>query len=220
MVGTLALESGMAWPQWALEERVSDDPRSSEATLARAALRGERDAFARLVEAHHRGVHALCFRLLRDRDEAADAAQETFVRAYASLASFDPAQPFGPWVFRIARNHCLDLLRRRLPADRVVALDAPVGDEEGSRPRELVDERAERGDERLERAQTAAALEAAVQSLPERYRTVISLFHQQHLSYQQIAQVMEVPLGTVMTWLHRARAQLREKLATAEEVAP
>ncbi|MBS2031679.1 MAG: sigma-70 family RNA polymerase sigma factor [Deltaproteobacteria bacterium] len=209
----------MAWPNWASGERVADTARATDAELAKAAVRGERDAFARLVEQHHRAVFALCYRLLRERDEAGDAAQEAFVRAYASIASFDVAQPFAPWVLRIARNHCLDLLRRRLPADRVVALDAPR-DEDDVRPRDLVDERAERGDEKLERAQTAQALDAAVAALPEKYRTVVSLYHQQHLTYQQIAEVLNVPIGTVMTWLHRARAQLRKQLAGAEEVAP
>ena len=219
MIASLAMASGMAWPTWASGERVADLARATDAELAKAAVRGERDAFARLVETHHRSVFALCYRLLRERDEAADAAQEAFVRAYASLASFDAAQPFAPWVLRIARNHCLDILRRRLPADRVVALDAPR-DEDDVRPRDLVDERAERGDEKLERAQTAQALDAAVAALPEKYRTVISLYHQQHLTYQQIAEVLNVPIGTVMTWLHRARAQLRKQLTGTEEVAP
>lgn len=219
MVGTLAVQPAMAWPSWAREERVAENPRSTEAELARAAAGGERDAFARLVEVHHRAVFGLCFRLLRDRDEASDAAQEAFMRAYAGLASFDPAHPFAPWVLRIARNHCLDLLRRRLPAERVVELDAPRDDDD-ARPRELADEKAKGGEELLETAQRNRALEQAVEALPEKYRTVVSLFHNQHLSYQQIADVMGVPIGTVMTWLHRARAQLRKQLSQSEEVAP
>src|SRR5688500_12610293 len=84
-----------------------------DAALAREASRGSRDAFAQLVDRHKRAVHGLCARLLGDREEARDAAQEAFVRAYSSLARYDAAQPFAPWVLRIARNHCLDLLRRR-----------------------------------------------------------------------------------------------------------
>jgi RNA polymerase sigma-70 factor (ECF subfamily) len=219
MFASLVLDSAAAWPTWSLEERVADDARSTDGALARAASRGERDAFARLVQNHQRAVFGLCYRLLRSREEAGDAAQEAFLRAYAGLASFDPAQPFAPWVLRIARNHCLDMLRRKLPAERVVELDAPrTGDD--TRSRELADEHAERSDERIARVQESQALEAAVAELPERYRTVISLFHQQHLSYQQIAQVMDVPIGTVMTWLHRARGQLRTRLTPAAEVTP
>src|SRR5919206_2199632 len=99
-----------------------------EARLARAAARGDRPAFARLVELHKRVVYGLCVRLLQDQEEARDAAQETFVRAWGAMATYDPAQPFAPWLLRIARNHCIDVVRRRLPAVRRVELDAPRDD--------------------------------------------------------------------------------------------
>jgi RNA polymerase sigma-70 factor (ECF subfamily) len=189
--------------------------------LAQLAARGDRAAFTKLVELHQRSVYGLSIRLLRDPEEAADAAQEAFVRAFAALKSFDPAQPFVPWLLRIARNHCLDILRRRLPADRVLALDAtPEGEDGQGRSRELPDERAVRSDDALETAQRNKVLGEAVEKLPFKYREVVTLFHVQQLSYQQIATVMGVPLGTVMTWLHRARAQLRVALQNREEVAP
>jgi RNA polymerase sigma-70 factor, ECF subfamily len=216
MVGTIALEPLALWPTWAGEGgRVREQ--SDEAALTRAAVRGDPDAFSQLVTLHQRGVYGLCYRLLREADEANDAAQEAFVRAYAALPSYDATQPFGPWVMRIARNHCLDILRRRVPADRLVELDAQP--EEGRRSPELADERAARGDDALATAQRNQVLEAAVAQLPERYREVITLFHVQQLSYQQIATVMSVPIGTVMTWLHRARGQLRAQLQGREEVA-
>jgi RNA polymerase sigma-70 factor, ECF subfamily len=217
MAASLAMGMELAWPSWAHEERVAPDPRRTESELVSAVVGGERNAFAGLVEAHHRAAFALCHRMLRDRDQAADAAQEAFVRAYASLGSFDPAQPFAPWLLRIARNHCLDLLRRRMPAERLFELDA--AQQEGQRPHELPDEQAIGPAERMEKAELSRTLETAVATLPEKYRTVIELFHQQHLSYQEISKTMDVPLGTVMTWLHRARAQLRQKLASLEEVA-
>ena len=112
MVGSLALDVIVGWPAWAPEGDAVRQP-ADEASLTRAATRGDRPAFAQLVELHQRGVFGLCCRLLRDREEAADSAQEAFVRAYAALGSYDATQPFGPWVMRIARNHCLDVLRRR-----------------------------------------------------------------------------------------------------------
>jgi RNA polymerase sigma-70 factor (ECF subfamily) len=217
MVGTLTLDALNLWPAWAEKEAGLEPGRASDAALVRAAAQGEPDAFRKLVESHQRAVYGLCLRLLRDQDEASDAAQEAFVRAYAALATFDTAQAFAPWVLRIARNHCLDLLRRRVPADRLVELDAPRGEGEGRTP-ELEDEKAIRSDEALANAERSQVLEAAVAALPERYREVINLFHVQQLSYQQIATVMNVPIGTVMTWLHRARAALRKQLAGREEV--
>jgi RNA polymerase sigma-70 factor (ECF subfamily) len=180
-----------------------------DALLARAAARGDRPAFARLVELHRRSVHGLVFRLLRDPEEARDAAQETFVRAWGAIATYDVAQPFGPWILRIARNHALDQLRRRLPAGRQLPLDAEP--EEGAPAHQLAGDQPA-ADALLERSQTRATLEAAVAELPANYREVIQLFHVEQLSYREIAETLDVPMGTVMTWLHRARSKLRATL--------
>ncbi|MGC3998301.1 MAG: sigma-70 family RNA polymerase sigma factor [Anaeromyxobacter sp.] len=194
-------------------------PVTGEAAWAQAAARGDKQAFSRLVDLHKRSVFGLCFRLLRDQEEARDAAQEAFVRAYAAVGTFDPAQPFAPWVLRIARNHCLDVIRRRMPEAQQVALDAEP--EEGAAPRELADPDAPRGDELLERRQVAGALEQAVAALPPNYREVVHLFHVEQLSYKEIAATLDVPIGTVMTWLHRARAKLRDALSQpGQELAP
>jgi RNA polymerase sigma-70 factor (ECF subfamily) len=186
-----------------------------EASLARAAARGDRPAFARLVELHKRVVYGLCVRLLQDPEEARDAAQETFVRAWGAMVTYDPAQPFAPWLLRIARNHCIDVVRRRLPAARRLELDAERP-EEGER-HELADPAAPRADEELERAEAASTLGGAVAALPPNYREVIHLFHVENMSYKEIAATMEIPIGTVMTWLHRARAKLRDMLETKEK---
>jgi RNA polymerase sigma-70 factor (ECF subfamily) len=192
-------------------------PISREASLARSASRGDKESFARLVDEHKRSVYGLCLRLLADPEEAKDASQEAFARAYAALATYEPGQPFAPWVLRIARNHCLDQLRRRLPQRRRVELDAEP-EEEGPDHRELADPAAAPADESLERAETHRRLERAISALPPNYREAIQLFHGDQMSYKEIASAMEVPIGTVMTWLHRARAKLREALG--EEVAP
>lgn len=193
-------------------------PVTAEAAWVRSAVRGDKQAFGRLVDLHKRAVHAFCVRLLRDPEEARDAAQEAFARAYAALGTYDPDQPFAPWLLRIARNHCLDLLRRRVPESQTIALDADPG--EGP-SRQLADPAAVRGDDALERRELAGALEAAVSALPSNYREVVQLFHVEQLSYKEIASTLDVPIGTVMTWLHRARARLRDSLlAAGAEVSP
>src|ERR671934_237415 len=109
MIGAIALGGGLAFP---LEgQRAVEQELPVEASLARAAARGDRSAFARLVEMHKRVVYGLCLRLLQDAEEARDAAQETFVRAWSAIGTYDPTQPFAPWLLRIARNHCIDLVR-------------------------------------------------------------------------------------------------------------
>lgn len=209
--------SAMVLPGWAMPSegtyRVTEIP--TETSLARAAAMGDKAAFGQLVDLTKRPVFGLCVRLLQDREEARDAAQEAFARAYAALGTFDTSQPFTPWVLRIARNHCIDIVRRRLPAARRVELDAEGDDGERS---ELADTEALRADGALERAQLADTLDKAVATLPDRYREVIHLFHVEQLSYKEIASTMNIPIGTVMTWLYRARAQLRQHL-TQREVA-
>ncbi len=193
-------------------------PVTADAAWVRSAVRGDKQAFGRLVDLHKRAVYAFCVRLLRDPEEARDAAQEAFARAYAALDSYDIAQPFAPWLLRIARNHCLDQLRRRIPESQIVALDA---DTEAGPSRQLPDPAAVRGDDALQRRELAGALEAAVSALPSNYREVVQLFHVEHLSYKEIASTLDVPIGTVMTWLHRARARLKDALAEAgTEVSP
>ncbi len=208
--------SRLSWPAMKQVDRVLLAPPSHDASLAISASRGDRRAFTRLVEENKRSVYGLCLRLLSDPEEARDAAQEAFTRAYASLESYDLEQAFAPWVLRIARNHCLDLLRRRIPARARVELDAE--DEDGP-PRELADTTSERADDAMQKAQTRQALDRAVAALPPNYREVVHLFHVEQLSYKEIATTMGIPLGTVMTWLHRARAQLRN-LLEGHEVAP
>jgi RNA polymerase sigma-70 factor, ECF subfamily len=199
------------------EERVQASPLTAEAASALAASRGDRRAFGRLVDQHKRSVYGLCFRILRHPEDARDAAQEAFVRAYAALGTFDPSQPFAPWLLRIARNHCLDLARRRGLRPQEVGLDADP--EDGGVP-EPADPAATRADDALEQQEQERLVLKAVSGLPPNYREVVELFHVEHLSYKEIAQSLDVPIGTVMTWLHRARARLRAELARPREERP
>ncbi len=186
---------------------------ADEAEWARSAAGGDKAAFARLVEKHKQSVYGLCYRLLASAEEARDAAQEAFVRAYTGIADFDPRQPFAAWVLRIARNHCIDLLRRRRPT---LALQSEGriddGPETGVAP-ELSDGFALGGEQAVQELEAQRDLDRAVAGLPERYREVIALFHVQHKSYAEIADFLGVPMGTVMTWLHRARKELKARLA-------
>jgi RNA polymerase sigma-70 factor, ECF subfamily len=186
---------------------------ADEVEWARAAAGGDKAAFARLVEKHKQSVHGLCFRLLGAGEEARDAAQEAFVRAYTGIGDFDSRQPFAAWVLRIARNHCIDLLRRRRP---MLALSSENrgddGPEAGIAP-ELQDHFAVSGEQRVQEEEAQRDLDRAVAALPPRYREVIALFHIQHRSYAEIAEALGVPMGTVMTWLHRARKELKAQLS-------
>src|SRR5512133_2158865 len=156
MTGALAL-AGHGWGALAEAAPTVDEQHWTEESLTRAAAHGDRNAFARLVDLHKRGVFALCFRLLQDREEARDAAQETFVRAWGAMATYDAAHPFAPWLLRIARNLCVDVVRRRIPKAQRVELDAPSQGEID--PPQLADTGATGADEQLASAQLTITLE-------------------------------------------------------------
>jgi RNA polymerase sigma-70 factor (ECF subfamily) len=183
-----------------------------EASWARAAAGGDKAAFGRLVERHKTAVYGLAYRLLGSADEARDAAQETFVRAWMAMKDFDEGQPFGAWALRIARNHCIDLLRRRRPTLQLMSEGRSDEEGPGLAP-ELPDRQVMGGEQVVQEREAQRDLDRAIAGLPERYREVIALYHVQHKSYADIAAILRVPIGTVMTWLHRARKELKAQLA-------
>jgi RNA polymerase sigma-70 factor (ECF subfamily) len=161
--------------------------------------------FAELYVAHYRQVRGLCRQLLGSADRAEDAAQEAFARAYRSFASYDAAQPFAGWIMRIARNYCLDLLRRRSKeialfgneAEEAAAAEAPGVDGLGAA---LSQER-------------AAAVNAAVAKLPERYRVPLALAYYSDADYDDIAATLGITRNHVGVLLCRAKQLLRQALA-------
>ena len=175
------------------------ETRRADLELARRARHGDATAFDGLVRRFHRPVYRFCWRLLRSPD-AEDLAQDTFVRAFVHFERFDPERPVLPWLIAIARRLCLDLLRRRKVMARVETQPVtgpPARGPEGEASRR----------EQLSR------LERALDDLDEGPRVAIVLFHIEDMSYRDIAAALEVPMGTVMTWLHRGRAQLKRALA-------
>ncbi len=182
---------------------------AADMALQLAARRGDRDAFAGLVERHSHHVHALCSRILGPSADAADAAQEAFVRAYFALDRYDPALPFVAWVLSIARNACLDVLRRR--RDRKTDLVEALALEAASAEPDVLSRAVDR--------ETALRVNRALGRLDVRYREVLTLYHYNEQSYAEIADILGVPIGTVMTWIHRGRRALRDALEIEEKDA-
>jgi len=146
-------------------------------------------------------------RMLGQEEDAEDAAQDAFIRAFQSLESCDPNRPFLRWIYRIAYNLCVDRYRRRRHV--TISLDEPVGEEEFRR--ELVDERPG-PEERLEMKEEQTRLTELLSALPPRYRAVVVLRHQDDLSYEEIADILNLPLGTVKARMHRAHNLLRKMM--------
>jgi len=170
--------------------------------LVALAIRGNPDAFATLVERYDRAVYHLAYRTLHDVEEARDVAQEAFFKAYRSLRTFKPGAKFSTWIFAITYHACCDRLNRR---KRYSSEEMPERADTGPGP----EQQAIALDE-------AQRLRAAIDALPEKYRAVITLYHLQGRQYEEIAQVLDLPMGTVKTHLFRAKEQLRRLLSGAE----
>jgi RNA polymerase sigma-70 factor (ECF subfamily) len=171
-----------------------------------AARRGDHSAFASLVRSVQRPVYGLCLRLLNSEAEAAEAAQETFLKAYQNLNRYDEHRPFDIWIIAIARNCCLDALRRR---SRSYAQDLDeVKDTVAS------DEKSQ--EERVIAHQQRRSLEAAMATLSTEDREVLSLYYVQKRTTKEIAQILEVAPGTIMARLFRAREKLRKQMSPEE----
>lgn len=165
-------------------------------------------AFGELYRAHYRQVRGLCRQFLGSAERADDAAQEAFLRAYRSFARYDPSQPFGGWIMSIARNHCLDLVRRRgtevalfgNEAEEAAAVAAPGAD----------------GLRAALTAERAAEVNAAVAKLPERYRVPLALAYYADADYDEIATTLRITRTHVGVLLCRAKQLLRQSLAAEE----
>ena len=173
---------------------------SSDRDLILRARRGETEAFGELVRRYQAAVFNVCYRLMGERREAEDMAQEAFIRAYARLETFDLERPFAPWMRRVAANLCLNRLSSLPAAQAEVDEERDQGDP-GQQPEAVYEEQ-----------ERQKLLRAALAALPAHYRIVLELRHYQELSYEQIAQTLQLPLSDVKSHLFRARKLLVEKL--------
>jgi RNA polymerase sigma-70 factor (ECF subfamily) len=177
-----------------------------------AARRREPGAFEALVRRHQSPLYNFCLRMLGQSEDAADVAQETFVQLYSHLGRLDEREPIAPWLFRVARNRCIDLIRRRRTVPLIVSDDSteshlqidPVDDEP------LPDELAERAD--LQRL-----LSSAISALPPAYAEVVSLRYAGERSFAEIAQILDCDEGAARVRFHRAKALLRDQLRALAE---
>lgn len=176
--------------------------------LVEKTLLGERNAFAELVELYKDKIYNYLFRLTGSREDAEDLAQETFLRAYSRLDTFDTGMRFSPWLYRIAHNAATDLLRRRNPT---VYLDEGWQDEQSGPLWQL--QSSEPGpEETVAFMAVRDEVQAAILALPVPYRSVLLLRYTQEMSYEDMSRTLEMPVTTVKTRLHRAREALRRSL--------
>jgi RNA polymerase sigma factor (sigma-70 family) len=181
---------------------------SDSLVIARARA-GEEEAFAELLRRYRSAVYNLCVRMLRNREDAQDVAQDVFIKVFSMLDRYDEQYAFRSWLFKIAANQCIDFIRKNRV--KLLRLDEPVEYKGEEIERQLKDE-APTPEDTVQADEISKVLLAITDELPPHYRSMIVLRHQEHLAYEEIAELMDLPLGTVKARIHRARAMMKEKL--------
>jgi RNA polymerase sigma-70 factor (ECF subfamily) len=183
--------------------------------LARA---GEEAAYRELIRRYERPLFSLLYRMVRDRELAEDLAQETFVKALNAIESYRPEYKFSSWIFKIANNAAIDHLRRR-ELDTLSLEGSPHAETpEAVQATALqIGDRQESPLDEVEARELGGQIEQAIARLRPEYRSCILLRHVEGRAYEEIAEILNLPLGTVKTYIHRARNELRQALAHLRE---
>lgn len=177
------------------------------------ALSGDQSAFAFLLNKYRQPLYFHVLRMVHVRDMVEDLLQEIFTKAFDNLHTYNSAYAFSTWLYRIATNHSIDHLRKRRL--RTMSLDEPIQTKDGEMRIEVADD-SEQTDAEVLLRQRALILKEAVEALPPRFRKVIELRHMEDKSYQEIAELLDLPLGTVKAHIFRAREALFKALKDRE----
>ncbi|WHY00936.1 RNA polymerase sigma factor SigW [Neobacillus sp. DY30] len=172
-------------------------------------IKGDQDAFAEIVEIYSNSIFQLGYRMLGNRQEAEDIAQEAFIRAYVNIKSFNQDLKFSTWLFRIATNLCIDRIRKKKPD---YYLDAEVSGTDGLTMYSQLASDSPLPENELESLELQESVQKEILKLPEKYRSVIVLKYIEELSLNEISEILDLPLGTVKTRIHRGREALRQQL--------
>ena len=190
----------------------------SDQYVVALAKQGEEEAYRELIRRYERPVFSLIFRMVRNRELAEDLSQETFVKVLNAIQSYRPEFKFSSWVFKIANNAAIDHIRKR-ELDTLSLEGSPHADTP-----ELIEatalqisERAESQLEEVENRELGGTIERAIERLRPEYRACILLRHVEGRTYEEIAEILNLPLGTVKTYIHRARNELRVLLRDVKE---
>ena len=193
-----------------------DYSEQTDKELVRLSRRGDERAARELVHRFERPVYSIVYRMVRDRELAEDLAQDAFVRTFNHLDRYDSRYKFSSWLFKIAYNLTVDHLRKReLQTISVHGAPDAVTQERQEATSLTLQSDEESPDDRLVAKELAGELEEAIAGLREDYRTAILLRHVEGRPYEEIAEIMDIPLGTVKTYIFRARRELREALSAS-----
>jgi RNA polymerase sigma-70 factor (ECF subfamily) len=181
----------------------------SDIELIQRALCGDQQAYCEILKRYRAPLYNLLYRMVRDKMETEDLVQEAFIKAFGSLATFNDEYAFSTWLYKIAINNCIDHFRKRKL--KTFSLDKPIDSQDGEIRREFPDATYQ-PDKALLSKEKDKLIEEAIQSLPEKYRISIVLRHSEDKSYEEISEILQIPLGTVKARIFRAREMLKKQL--------
>ena len=179
--------------------------------IVKQVKKGNKEAFALIIEAYEARIHQHCYRMLGSFHEAEEVTQETFVKAYTNIHSFKQKQNFTPWLYRIATNTAIDWMRKKKP---LYILDQPIAVGENVTFLDQMEHPTSTPEEQLENKEVQDEVQHYLLQLPEKYRAVLVLKYIDELSLQEISEVLDLPTGTVKTQLHGGRETLRKQMNT------
>ena len=183
--------------------------RRADLKLIRRCKLGEEAAFQEVLDRYRGAIYNLCWRMTRNDEDARDLAQEVFIKVFTLLDRYDEQYAFSSWLFRIATNHCIDHLRRQRL--RMLSVERDGGTDEDEAEMQIPADGPE-PDVVLQRREALEKLEEVIADLPPHYRVITLLRHDQQLSYEEIAETLDLPLGTVKARIHRARNLIQQML--------
>ncbi|MEA2029994.1 MAG: sigma-70 family RNA polymerase sigma factor [candidate division Zixibacteria bacterium] len=180
-----------------------------DASSIEQALKGDQNAYRDLTNRHRVAIFHIILKIVRDRETADDLVQEAFMKAFSSLASYRPEYRFSTWLYKIAANCSIDFLRKK--RIKALSLDQPINENSDRREYDIPDY-SFHPERDLVRKEQRFSIKEAIKSLPDKYREVIIYRHQDDKSYEEIADLLSIPLGTVKARIFRARELLKKKL--------
>jgi len=180
-----------------------------DSDLIDRALGGDQSAYERLMKKYYKLVSNLIYKMIYNKDDVEDLAQEAFIKAFNSLSKFDKQFAFSTWLYKIASNNCIDYIRKRKL--NTISIDKEIETSDDDFKFEIPDNDYKPDREIIE-SERKQVLENAINSLPEKYKTVIMLRHTEDMEYEEIAQKLNLPLGTVKAHIFRGRELLNKYL--------
>jgi RNA polymerase sigma-70 factor (ECF subfamily) len=195
-----------------MEKDLKPSARADEdkALIARV-IDGDDKAFESLVQKYRKSVFYLVYKIVRNTDDAEDLTQDSFVKAYSFIHKFDPKYAFSTWLFKIATNNCIDFIRRRKM--QTLSIDSPQNFDDGSPTYIQIQDRGPLPSDSLLLKERKEILMVAIERLPERYRNLLRMRYFDELSYEEVAERLRLPMGTIKAQLHRARELLFFEMA-------